>query len=369
MRIVVTGATGFIGTTLRLRLAESGHSDVASLGRDTPRELWSDALAGADVVVHLAGVNRPTDVAEYAHGNAELTERVCAALSDAGRRATIILSSSIQAERDHAYGASKRAAESAVERYAATTGARGCVLRLPNVFGKWARPNYNSAVATFCHNIARGIPIIVHDPASPVSLIHVDDVVDGMLSLFPPSAISGRISLGPVHQSTVGEVVALITSFAESRVTLMMPRVGTGLVRALYSAYVSYLPPAAFAYDLVRHEDPRGVFSELLRTTDSGQISYFSAHPGITRGGHYHHAKTEKFLVVHGRARFCFRHVVTGEQHSIDVDGAGPRVVETVPGWAHDITNIGDTEMIVLLWANEVFDPSRPDTVAARVSS
>jgi UDP-2-acetamido-2,6-beta-L-arabino-hexul-4-ose reductase len=235
------------------------------------------------------------------------------------------------------------------------------------VFGKWARPNYNSAVATFCHNIARGLPIVVHDEAVPLRLVHVDDAVETMLALLPPSDASGLVEVTPVHETTVGEVAAMLRGFAESRTTLTITRVGTGFTRALYSTYVSYLPPDAFAYPLVRHEDPRGAFSEILRTTDSGQVSYFTAHPGVTRGEHYHHTKTEKFLVVQGRARFGFRHVVTGETCSIDIEGTVPRVVETAPGWVHNITNIGEEEVVVLLWANEVFDPRRPDTIPLKV--
>lgn len=369
MRIVVTGGDGFLGRTLRLRLAERGHHEVASLTRATDAESWREALAGADVVFHLAGVNRPKDPSDFTIGNAVLTAQVCDALAAAGRRAALVLSSSTQATLDNTYGRSKREAELAVQRYVESTGARGCVLRFPNVFGKWARPHYNSAVATFCYNIARGLAITVHDEEAPLRLVYVDDAVERMLALLPPASDTGFVDVTPVYETTVGAVAALLRDFADSRSTLAIPRVGTGFIRALYSTYVSYLPPEAFAYPLVRHEDARGAFSEMLRTSDSGQVSYFTAHPGITRGEHYHHTKTEKFLVVQGRARFGFRQVITGERHEIDVDAAVPRVVEMVPGWAHNVTNIGDEEMVVLLWANEVFDSRRPDTVATKVTS
>jgi UDP-2-acetamido-2,6-beta-L-arabino-hexul-4-ose reductase len=367
MRIVVTGGDGFIARTLRLRLTESGHAEVTGLTRATDARAWQAALAAADVVYHLAGVNRPSDPSEFGPGNAGLTASICDALAAAGRRATVVLSSSVQAALDNPYGRSKREAEDIVGRYGATTGARGCVLRLPNVFGKWARPNYNSAVATFCHNIARGLPIEVHDEAAPLRLVHVDDVVDAMLGLLPPSDVTGAVDVTPVYETTVGELAATLRGFAESRTTRTIARVGTGFTRALYSTYVSYLPPGAFAYPLLRHEDPRGAFSELLRTADSGQFSYFTAHSGVARGEHYHHTKTEKFVVAHGRARFGFRHIITGETRTIDVDAAVPCVVESVPGWAHNITNTGDDEIVVLLWANELFDPQRPDTIPARV--
>lgn len=368
MRIVVTGGDGFIARTLRLRLAELGHAEVTSLTRATESGAWQATLAAADVVYHLAGVNRPRDSSQFGPGNAGLTSSVCDALAAAGRRATVVLSSSTQAALDHPYGRSKRDAEDAVGRYAATTGARGCVLRLPNVFGKWARPNYNSAVATFCHNIARGLPVTLHDEAAPLRLVHVDDVVEAMLALLPPSGVTGAVAVMPVYETTVAEVAAMLRGFAESRTTLTIARVGTGFTRALYSTYVSYLPPDAFAYPLVRHEDPRGAFSEVLRTPDAGQFSFFTAHPGVTRGGHYHHTKTEKFLVVKGNARFRFRHIVTSEQCDIMVRAEEGRVVDTVPGWAHDVTNVGDDEMIVLLWANETFDPQKPDTIPAQMN-
>jgi UDP-2-acetamido-2,6-beta-L-arabino-hexul-4-ose reductase len=369
MQIAVSGGDGFIGRTLRLRLGELGHTDVANLTRATTPETWRAALGGADVVFHLAGVNRPEDPADFTTGNAGLTAQVCDALAAAGRRAALVLASSTQALLDNAYGRSKLDSEAAVNRYAKATGARACVLRLPNVFGKWARPNYNSVVANFCHNIARGLPITVHDAAVPLRLVHVDTVVDAMLSLLPPSEVTGDVDVAPVRDTTIGEMAAMLREFADSRSTLAIPRVGAGFTRELYSTYVSYLPPDAFAYTLVRHEDSRGTFSEMLRTIDSGQVSYFTAHPGATRGEHYHHSKTEKFLVVQGRARFGFRHIVTGEHHVIDVEATVPRVVETVPGWAHNVTNTGKGEMVVLLWANEVFDPQRPDIIASKVTS
>ena len=257
-----------------------------------------------------------------------------------------------------------------MQRFGELTGSPVFVLRLTNVFGKWCRPHYNSVVATFCHCIASGLPFTINDPAAPLDLVYIDDTVDVMLRLLPPTSVEpGLVDCGPVYRTTVGEVASLLTSFAMSRRDLTIPRVGTGLTRALYSTYVSYLAPAEFAYPLRRHEDPRGVFVEMLRTTDSGQVSYFSAPPGATRGGHYHHSKTEKFLVINGTARFDFRHILTGQRFEVLVDGEVPRVVDTVPGWAHSVTNVGTDVMVVLLWANEVFDPARPDTIAATVSA
>ncbi len=366
MRILITGGDGFIGRNLRLRLAEAGHDAVDVLGRGATDDDVRAAAERAEFVFHVAGVNRPVDASEFVVGNVDLTRRLCDALRATGRPIPVVFTSSTQAALDNPYGRSKRAAEEIVEAYGAASGAAVRVLRLPNVFGKWSRPNYNSAVATFCHNVARGLPITVHDPVAPLNLVYIDDVVDAMLELL---RTGGRepVAVSPVYATSVGEVAGLVQRFAESRRTLDVGPVGAGLERALYATYVSFLPPAEFTYALVRHADARGVFVEMLRTPDAGQFSFFTAGPGITRGGHYHHTKTEKFLVLLGRARFDFRHVVTGERLDVLVDGAESRVVETVPGWAHSVTNVGDTELVVMLWANETFDPQRPDTIYAKV--
>jgi UDP-2-acetamido-2,6-beta-L-arabino-hexul-4-ose reductase len=368
MRIVVTGGNGFIGKNLRVRLAEAGFHDVVSISREMDASQLADVAGGCDFVFHLAGANRPPDIGDFARINVGLTETVCSALAATGRAIPIVYSSSTQAALENPYGASKREAERVLLRYAERTGSPVIVMRLTNVFGKWARPNYNSAVATFCHNVARGLPISINDPAAPVRLVYIDDVVDAMLAQLrdTPSGFT-MPDVGPVYETTVGELAETIESFSASRQNLTVPRVGAGLTRALYATYVSYLPPETFTYELTRHADPRGVFVEMLRTVDSGQFSYFTAGPGITRGEHYHHTKTEKFLVVRGTARFGFRHLLTGETREIVTHGEKPCVVETVPGWIHNITNIGDGEMIVLLWANERFDPAKPDTIAAKV--
>ena len=369
MHILVTGGDGFIGRNLRLRLAELGHTAVTSVDVGTAPDEIEAALASADFVFHLAGVNRPTDDRDFQAGNVAFTAQICAALEAAGRKAPLVLSSSTQAERDNPYGRSKRDAEVEVERYGTVTGAPVFVLRLTNVFGKWARPNYNSAVATFSHNLARGQPIAIHDSAAPLHLVYIDDVVATMTRLLDAGTPPGRVAVEPTYDATVGQVAAILQSFVSSRPSNTVPPTGAGLVRALYATYLSYLPAADFSYALPRHTDPRGTFVEMLKTATCGQFSYFTAHPGVTRGGHYHHSKTEKFLVVKGMARFGFRHVVTNEKHELVVDGDAPTVVETVPGWVHDITNIGNDEMVVMLWASEIFDPQRPDTIAARVNA
>jgi UDP-2-acetamido-2,6-beta-L-arabino-hexul-4-ose reductase len=368
MRVLVTGADGFLGRNLRVRIAEIGGHELLPIGRDSSEAAVAEAVAAADIVIHLAGVNRPPDPAEYFVGNAGATEKLCATLAATGRRIPVVFSSSTQAVLDNPYGRSKRAAEEALEAYSAVTGSPVHLFRLTNVFGKWSRPNYNSAVATFCHNISRGLPITVHDPAAPLKLLYVDDCIDAFLAVLRDPFDSGGVrEAGPVYATTVGEVADTLRAIHASRETLLTPPVGAGLVRALHSTYLSFLPVEAFAYSVTRHSDPRGEFVEMLRTGDSGQVSYFTAHPGVTRGGHYHHSKTEKFLVLRGTARFGFRHVDTGQRHEVTVHGGEGTIVETAPGWAHDVTNIGDDELIVMLWANELFDRERPDTIAMKV--
>jgi UDP-2-acetamido-2,6-beta-L-arabino-hexul-4-ose reductase len=374
MRIAITGADGFIGKNLAVRLRELGHTQVDGITRSTPAHEVRALLANADCVFHLAGVNRPKDPKEFTTGNAEFTQTVCDALAAAGGKARVVLASSTQAAQDNPYGRSKAAAEAAVRAYSATSGAPVHVFRLPNVFGKWARPNYNSAVATFCHNVANGLPISVNEAAPPLNLVYVDDVVQAFVNCLQAPAQGSTAPdafdfVAPVYSTTVAEVAATVRGFAGSRTTLLTDRVGTGLVRALYSTYISYLPPASFAYTVPRHADPRGEFVEMLKTPDAGQFSYFTAHPGVTRGEHYHHSKTEKFLVLKGTAHFGFRHILSGETHELVTRGGEAQIVETVPGWTHNITNIGDDEMIVMVWANEVFDRQRPDTVSMKVKA
>lgn len=370
--ILITGANGFVGKNLQLHLSERKDVQVRCFTRANTVDELPALLNGADFVFHLAGVNRPQDPAAFVVGNAGLTQALCTALAQVaittGRKVPVVFASSIQAAQDNAYGQSKRAAEDALFALQHEYGVPVHVFRLPNVFGKWARPNYNSAVATFCHNTARGLPITVNDPAASLTLVYVDDVVQRFIHLLDGADAAldaaGFATVAPQYSTTVGALAAQIQAFKESRNNLVTERVGTGLVRALYSTYVSYLPVEKFAYTVPQHGDARGVFVEMLKTPDCGQFSYFTAHPGITRGGHYHHSKTEKFLVIKGCARFKFRHMHTGETHTLDTSGEQAQVVETVPGWTHDITNIGSDELVVMLWANEIFDRERPDTFA-----
>lgn len=367
MRVLVTGSRGFVGKNLVVRLGELSGYEVIRFDRGDDVATLPAIVANADAVVHLAGENRPKDVSEFAKNNAHLTEALCNAIAAGGRKIPLILASSVQADLDNPYGRSKRAAEMAVERLAAG-GNPAVIYRLPGVFGKWCKPNYNSVVATFCHNIANGLPIQINDPNTRLRQVYIDDVISEFLAALGVMQDGLRWGeIAPEYSLTLGELAAQIEAFKNCRGNLVSERVGVGLVRALYSTYVSYLPTASFVYDLPKYGDERGVFVEMLKTQDSGQFSFFTAHPGVTRGGHYHHTKTEKFLVIKGSARFGFRNVLTDETHEVFTSGDAPQVVETVPGWTHDITNVGQDEMIVMLWANEIFDRARPDTIACKV--
>ena len=369
MQIVVTGADGFIGRNLLARLRELGDQhDVVPVTRETDAKGLVERLAGADFVFHLAGVNRPKDESEFAAGNADFTRTLCEAAGAQGRPITIVYTSSTQASLDNPYGRSKREAEDILARYGRETGSAVHIFRLTNVFGKWARPNYNSAVATFCHNVARGLPITINDPNAPLRLVYIDDVIATFIRLLDSATeASGSVEVGPVYETTVGEVAETLRTFAESRNSMVTLKVGNGFLRALHATYLSYLEPSSFAYEVPIHADNRGEFIEMLKTQDSGQLSYFTARPGITRGEHYHHTKTEKFLVIRGTARFGFRHIDTNQTFEIVTKGGEATIVETVPGWAHNVTNIGDDELICMLWANEIFDRNNPDTIAYKV--
>jgi UDP-2-acetamido-2,6-beta-L-arabino-hexul-4-ose reductase len=369
MNILVTGAAGFIGKNLCVFLQEAGFDNIEKITRDDNAESIIEKVKSADFIYHLAGVNRPKNDDEFKEGNTDLTQQIINTLVESERKTPILLTSSIQAGLDNPYGSSKAGAELAVFEYQNQTGAAAYIYRLPNVFGKWCIPNYNSAVATFCYNTINDLPITIHNPESVLNLVYIDDVCQTFVGLLTKTSQNTEqySYVETVYQTTVGEVVSLLTEFKESRNSMTSAKVGEGFIRALYSTYISYLAPEHFAYDVTRHSDERGTFVEMLKTKDSGQFSFFTAHPGITRGGHYHHTKTEKFLVINGKALFKFRHISTGESYELIVDGKESRIVETAPGWSHDVTNIGKNELVVMLWANEIFDRENPDTVNFKV--
>lgn len=368
MRVLVTGADGFIGKNLLLRLKELGNVDVVSFTRLHRVEELPGLLEGVDWIFHLAGVNRPINRGDFLVDNTNLTEQLCTAIKACGRAIPVVYASSIQADLDNDYGNSKLASENFLLELQRSARSPLHIYRLPNVFGKWAKPDYNSVVATFCHRIARDIPIEINDPSAVIRLVYIDDLIDSFVGLLSedelinvPSA-NAYVQVSPEYQITVGRLAEQLSRFRETRDNLISEPVGAGLVRALYSTYVSYLPPERFSYSVRQHNDARGVFVEMLKTLDAGQFSFFTAYPGVTRGGHYHHSKTEKFLVIKGNACFRFRHLVTGESYQLHTSGDHSEIVETAPGWIHDVTNEGNEELICILWANEIFDQDKPDT-------
>ncbi|MCO4838333.1 MAG: NAD-dependent epimerase/dehydratase family protein, partial [Oceanospirillaceae bacterium] len=321
MKVLITGANGFVGKNLQLHLAERLDLQVICFTRSNDLEQLSVMIQGVDFVFHLAGVNRPLDPAEFVSGNINLTQALCKVVSTVaettGKKVPVVYTSSTQAAFENAYASSKRSAEDALLELQRRHDVPVHVFRLPNLFGKWCKPNYNSVVSTFCYNIARSLPIQVNNSKAPITLVYVDDLIERFVQLMDGANAAvdadGFATISPQYTTTVGGLASQLQGFKDSRATLTTERVGTGLLRALYATYVSYLPVNSFAYTVPQYTDPRGVFVEMLKTPDSGQFSYFTAHPGVTRGGHYHHSKTEKFLVIKGQARFSFRHMLSGQ--------------------------------------------------------
>jgi UDP-2-acetamido-2,6-beta-L-arabino-hexul-4-ose reductase len=363
MKIVVTGSDGFIGKNLCYFLEERNF-EVLKINRKTESVQIESFISEADFVYHLAGINRPKKESDLIIGNIDFTKSIIDLLVRYEKKIPIVFSSSTQATNNLEYGRSKLRAEELIQNYSNTIGAPSFIYRLPNVFGKWCRPNYNSFVATFCNNISKNMNISINDETAKVKLVYIDDLCKSFIDLLDSHQKSRFVEVTPQYNTTVGEVADIIKSFHSKKDLLITDRVGHGLKRALYSTYLSYSTPENFSYNIISHEDDRGVFCEMLKTTDSGQFSFFTAHPGITRGGHYHHTKNEKFLVVKGNAKFKFENISSGERHIIETHGSNPEVVETIPGWSHDITNIGKEELVVLLWANEIFNVDEPDTFA-----
>lgn len=367
MKVLVTGAGGFIGRNLSVRLKEEG-IEVLGFTRGQSEDRLCELVQDADAVAHLAAENRPPSPEAFEQVNVGLTRSLCEAVRASRKQIPVLFASSIQALLANPYGESKLRAEGELQALSEDNGNPVAIYRLPGVFGKWCRPNYNSVVATFCHNIARDLPIVVNDPAKVLRLVYVDDVVTEFIGWLksPGTGVDLR-SVSPEYSISLGDLASRIRGFYEERETLHVGDVGVGLTRALYATFVSYLPTEKFSYSVPAYRDPRGVFVEMLKTRDSGQVSFFTAGPGVTRGSHYHHTKTEKFLVLKGRARFGFRNIVTNETFHLETSGEVPRVVDTIPGWVHDITNVGNDDLIVMLWANEVFDRQRPDTISDKV--
>ncbi len=401
MNILVTGAAGFVGKNLvwALKSLRDGKDrtrpglkvdEIYECGRGTAAEQLADCCRRADFVFHLAGVNRPKTEAEFMEGNFGLAEKLLETLKAAGNRCPVVYASSIQAcllgrYADSEYGRSKLAGEKLLFRYGAETGAPVLVYRFPNLFGKWCRPNYNSVVATFCNNFANDLPIRVDDPSTELELLYIDDLVAELLDALEGRphrcefhgadrvpCEEGRYCAAPVtHRVTLGEIVALLEKFKAQPQTLLLPDIPAGsFAKKLYSTYLSYLPKEKIAFPLVMHEDARGSFTELLKTAACGQFSVNVTKPGVTKGEHWHNSKWEFFIVVAGQGLIRLRRLGSDEVIEFRVSGAKPQAVHMLPGYTHSITNLSETEdLVTLMWANELFDPARPDTYYEEVGA
>lgn len=383
--ILITGSGGFVGRNLVATLQTRGYTDLMLFEKDDTPETLADYCRRAAFVVHLAGINRPKDPSEFYSGNAGLTDTMLSLLEEAGSRAPVLVTSSIQASLDNDYGKSKLQAEQAIFAHGQRTGAPVFVFRMEGVFGKWCRPNYNSVVATFCHNVAHGLPIQVRDPAYSLPLVYIDDVVACILDAMEKGEAvrdeTGICRIHPVHTVTLGQLAETIQGFAKARggkaalalgtdglPTLEVPDLtADSCTKKLYSTYLSYLPADDFAYDLNMHCDNRGSFTEFLRTPERGQVSVNISKPGIVKGNHWHHTKNEKFLVVKGEGVIRFRQIFSDEVIEYHVSGEKLQVVDIPCGYTHNIENVGEGEMVTVMWANEAFDPAHPDTFAMQV--
>ena len=380
MNVLVTGAKGFVGKNLCATLHNIAAGKDRSFGIspditvfeydvDTAPESLNAWCRDCDFVFHLAGVNRPKDAAEFMDGNFGFTETLLKKLEEHGNACPVMLSSSTQAAMDNPYGKSKLAGETLLRQYGERAGAKTLIYRFPNLFGKWCRPNYNSVVATFCHNIAHGLMIRIDDPEKVLQLAYIDDVVAELIS-----ALQGKehregdfCCVPTVHRISLGALAETLNSFRASRAERSVPDMGDALTGKLYATYLSYLPEDAFSYPLERHSDARGSFTEILRTADRGQFSVNISKPGIIKGNHWHHTKNEKFLVVSGTGVIRFRRIDSAEIIEYYVSGDKPEVVDIPTGYTHNIENLGETDMVTFMWASECFDPDKPDTYALEV--
>ena len=364
MKVLVTGAQGFIGKNLIVELKNRNFLDIFEVVKDTEISLLDDYCAQADFVFHLAGVNRPENPSEFMAGNFGFTAKLLSVLIKHNNSCPIMLSSSIQADLDNPYGLSKRAGEDLLFNYSKKTGAKVLVYRFPNVFGKWSRPNYNSAIATFCHKIARDEQITVNDPNMIMGLVYIDDVISELINALSgkENVVGAFCEVPVIHTVSLGKIVELLFSFKQSRETREVPFLRDTFTKKLYSTYLSFLPHEKFSYPLKMNIDQRGSFTEFIKSPDRGQVSVNISRPNITKGNHWHHTKSEKFLVVSGKGVIRFRSLVSNEVIEYHVSGEKLEVVDIPPGYTHNIENLGDTDMVTIMWASEPFSPEHPDT-------
>ena len=362
MKILITGSQGFIAKNLIEHLKRDENIELYLYSKRDSVTILEAYVKEADFIFHLAGVNRPQNVSEFYEGNSHLTKSIVDILLKEGKTTPIVLSSSTQSSLDNDYGKSKLEAENILLEYQKKSKADVYIYQLPNVFGKWSKPNYNSVISTWCHNIANDLEIQVNNKYAELNLVYVDDVVESFVQILKNRSDDKYVLIDVIYKKTLGEIEELLYQFKENRTTLVIPNVASGFERALYATYLSYLSTDNFSYELKGHQDNRGTFYEILKTLDSGQFSLSTTAPGILRGNHYHHSKNEKFLVVRGEALIEFRHIVTDEIITYKVSDKKMEVVEMIPGYTHNIKNTGSEEMLLFLWANETFNQDNPDT-------
>jgi UDP-2-acetamido-2,6-beta-L-arabino-hexul-4-ose reductase len=364
MKILVTGAKGFIGKNLIAELKNRQFSEIYEYSKETVPQLLEEYCKNADFVYHLAGVNRPRNESEFMDGNYGFTLHLLETLKKHNNTCPIIISSSTQATLDNTYGLSKKAGEDLLINYNREIGAKVLVYRFPNVFGKWCKPNYNSAIATFCHNVANDLPIKLNDPNVVMNLVYIDDVVEELINALNDSenTVGDLCEVKPIHTIKLGDILDLIHSFKTSREERSIPDMSDAFTKKLYSTYLSYLPIDKFSYELKMNIDQRGSFTEFIKTPNQGQVSVNISKPGITKGNHWHHTKNEKFLVVSGNGVIRFRKMGSEEVIEYFVSGEKLEVVDIPTGYTHNIENLGETDMVTIMWANEFFDPEKPDT-------
>lgn len=364
MKILITGSKGFVGKNLIAELKNRGYNSIYEFDKDTDKSLLDEFTKDCEFVFHLAGVNRPQNEEEFMQGNFGFTSELLNLLKKHNNKAPILITSSIQAKLDNPYGKSKKAGEDLVFSFGKENGNKTLVYRLPNLFGKWCRPNYNSVIATFCYNIANDLPIKVNDPNVVLTLAYIDDVVEEFINALEDreNRVGEFCGVTKTYTASLGQIAELIYSFKKSREERTIPNMSDEFTKKLYSTYLSYLPKDKFSYELKMNVDNRGSFTEFIKTLDRGQISVNISKPGITKGNHWHHTKNEKFLVVSGKGVIRFRRIDSDEVIEYYVSGDKLEVVDIPPGYTHNIENLGDTDMVTIMWANEPFDKEKPDT-------
>ena len=364
MKVLITGAKGFVGKNLISNLSLNKEIEIYKYDRENTLEELDKYTKDCDFVYHLAGVNRPQNPKEYMEGNFGFTTTLLEYLKKNKNNCPIMLASSIQAELDNEYGKSKKAGEDLIFNYGKENNTKVFVYRFPNLFGKWCKPNYNSVIATWCYNVSHNIEIKVDDPKKELNLVYIDDVCNELIKcLNNEETRNGNYCLVPIsYKKTLGEISTLIQSFKTNDRGIMVPSTGDTFTKNLYATYISYVPVEELVVDLEEHRDNRGVFCELIRTKEAGQVSISTTNPNIVRGGHYHNTKMERFIVIKGKARIEFEHVIDHTKYEFTVSGDKLQYVTIPVGYQHSINNIGDEELVLILWANELFDPEIPDT-------